>query len=261
MSGGPFVWSLRREAWESRSIYIAPLAVAAFALVGSMIRMLAKPNGDIRLTFEFGEGVIMFTTLVVAVFYSIDALCGERRDRSILFWKSMPVSDVTTVLAKASIPIVVLPLITFVVTVALHIGMALFASIATRNGVAVWSFLPEKWADLLFHLVTVHGIAWAPLFAWMLLVSAFARRAPLIWAVVPPLAIALVERIAFGTSSFASMLSRQLSGNDTMTGSGTMIGHPMPAEFLAWPGWWVGLLIAAGFIAAAARLRRLQVPI
>ena len=51
----------------------------------------------------------MFTTFIVGVFYCLDALHGERRDRSILFWKSLPVSDLTTVLSKASIPLVVLP--------------------------------------------------------------------------------------------------------------------------------------------------------
>ena len=51
----------------------------------------------------------MLTAFLVGVFYCLDALHGERRDRSILFWKSLPVSDLTTVLAKASVPCRVLP--------------------------------------------------------------------------------------------------------------------------------------------------------
>ena len=62
------------------------------------------------------------------MFYCLDALYGERRDRSILFWKSLPVSDLTTVLSKASIPIVVLPLLTFAVTVATQLIMLLSAA-------------------------------------------------------------------------------------------------------------------------------------
>ena len=59
----------------------------------------------------------MGTTFIVGIFYCLDALYGERRDRSILFWKSLPVSDLTTVLSKASIPLVVLPLLAFAITV------------------------------------------------------------------------------------------------------------------------------------------------
>ena len=60
--------------------------------------------------------LIMGTTLLVAIFYCLGALHSERRDRSILFWKSLPVSDLTAVLAKATIPIVILPLLAFAIT-------------------------------------------------------------------------------------------------------------------------------------------------
>ena len=70
----------------------------------------------------------MLTTFVVGVFYCLDALHGERRDRSILFWKSLPVSDLTTVLSKASIPLVVLPLLTFAITVVTQWIMLLLSS-------------------------------------------------------------------------------------------------------------------------------------
>ena len=63
--------------------------------------------------------LIMLSTTLVAVFYCLDALYGERRDRSILFWRSLPVSDTVAVLTKASIPIVgILPLLTFVIAIA-----------------------------------------------------------------------------------------------------------------------------------------------
>ena len=122
-------WSIRREFWESRSIYIAPLGVAALILVGFMISTIHLPGNmraalalspmqqheAIQQPYAVAELLMMGTFLIVAVFYCLDALHGERRDRSILFWKSLPVSDLTTVLAKASIPVVVLPLFTFAV--------------------------------------------------------------------------------------------------------------------------------------------------
>ena len=71
--------------------------------------------------------LIMATAFYRGIFYSLEALHGERRDRSILFWKSLPVSDLTTVLAKASIPLVVLPLLVFAITAALQFVMLLLS--------------------------------------------------------------------------------------------------------------------------------------
>src|SRR5262249_50005244 len=114
----PFYWSVRREVWEYRSIYIAPLAAAAVFLFGYAMSMLRLPQKMRELSaldpmrqrelieqpYTFAALLIMGTTFVVAFFYCLDTLHGERRDRSILFWKSLPVSDLTTVLAKATVP-------------------------------------------------------------------------------------------------------------------------------------------------------------
>ena len=132
-----FYWSVRRELWENRSIYIAPLAVAAVMLVGFLIASigramsLSEPAQRVAVLSEpndFAALLIMGTTFVVGIFYCLDALHGERRDRSILFWKSLPVSDLTTVLSKASIPLVVLPLLTFAIIVVTQLIMLLLGS-------------------------------------------------------------------------------------------------------------------------------------
>lgn len=86
----PFCWSVRREIWENRAIYIAPLAAAVLFLFGfaiSIIRM--RLRGEVVLSmhqFELAPALIMGSALIVSVFYCLDALYGERRDRSILFW-------------------------------------------------------------------------------------------------------------------------------------------------------------------------------
>src|SRR5277367_3350951 len=129
-------WSIRRELWENRSIYIAPLAVAGVALfafcLSSFVGIWEKPlrfnPAQPRAPFDMAAGLMMLTGIVVSVFYCLDALHGERRDRSILFWKSLPVSDATTVLAKASIPLVILPLLIFAIAVAMHWLMLLISS-------------------------------------------------------------------------------------------------------------------------------------
>ena len=113
----PFYWSVRRELWENRSIYFAPLGVAGVFLIGFLVSKMPGLSLDLHhndallAPYDIVAGLMMVTTMLVNVFYCADALYGERRDRSILFWKSLPVSDLTTVLAKASIPLVVVLLV------------------------------------------------------------------------------------------------------------------------------------------------------
>jgi len=279
-----FLWSVRRELWEYRSIYIAPLIVAALIIFGFLISTVHLP-GKMRAAmalapmqqqefiekpYDFAALLLMGTTFLVAIFYSLDALYGERRDRSILFWKSLPVSDVITVLSKASIPIVVLPLLTFAITFATQWIMLLLSSalmLARGQSVAaLWSHLPlfQMSLMLLFHVVAIHGLQFAPVYSWVLLVSSWARRAPLLWAVLPPLAIGVAEKIAFNTSHFAALLGYLLGGGpEIVTGKMQMLPlTPLAVgEFFINPGLWIGLAVAAAFLAAAVRLRRYREPI
>src|ERR1044072_6780579 len=128
----PFLWSVRRELWENKSIYVAPLAAAAVVLFGfgitafrlPQLRMNAlalqsvRQRSAIEVPYDIAAMMIMFTVFIVGIFYCLDALHGERRDRSILFWKSLPVSDHTTVLSKMFVPLVILPVITFAFIIA-----------------------------------------------------------------------------------------------------------------------------------------------
>ena len=284
----PFYWSVRRELWENRSIYFAPLAVAAIILFGFLIstiylpaRMRAALALDpmqqrelIEQPFNFAALLLMGTTLIVAVFYCLDALHGERRDRSILFWKSLPVSDFATVLSKASIPLVVLPLLTFAIIIATQwIMLLLSTAVLLGSGLTVatlWTQLP--WFQislmLLFHLLAVHALYYAPIYGWLLLVSGWARRATFLWAGLPLLAMCVVEKIAFNTSHFAGMLQSRFSGGPEAGDfpvTGLVAIHPLthlaPLHFLSSPGLWVGLVVFAAFLAAAVRLRRYQGPI
>ena len=284
----PIYWSVRRELWENRSIYLAPLAVSALFLFGFLISTAHLPDKMraaaalspmeqhklIAQPYLIASGLMMLTTLVVAVFYCLDALYGERRDRSVLFWKSLPVSDLTTVLSKAITPVVILPLVSFAITLVTQWIMLLVSTaVLLGSGLSVaplWTHasLFQTWLMLLYHLLTVHGLWYAPIYGWLLLVSVWARRSPFLWAALPLLAIGVVEKIAFNTSHFAAMLvNRMLGGgggsDDFMTGSLSMdpLMHFTPGQFLFSPGLWIGLAIAAAFLAAAVRLRRYQGPI
>jgi ABC-2 type transport system permease protein len=277
-------WSVRRELWENRAIYIAPLAVAALFLVGFLISAIHPPaqmrdamaldpmrhQELVEQPYTFAAFFLMGISFIVAVFYCLDALYGERRDRSILFWKSLPVSDLTTVLAKASIPILILPLVTFAITIVTQWIMLLLSSavlLARGQSVAtLWSHLPlfQMSLMLLFHLVAIHGLQFAPIYCWMLLVSGWARRAPLLWAVLPPLTIGVAEKIAFNTSHFAALMNYLFGGGPEIT-TGKMAMAPLTpiavGQFLINPGLWIGLVVAAALLAAAVRLRRYREPI
>ena len=268
-------WCVRRELWESRSIYLAPLFVAAVFVFGFLIGAFARPlqRHGIKSFYDFAAIVIMATTFIVAVFYCLEALNSERRDRSILFWKSLPVSDLTTVLSKASIPLVVLPLVTFAITIVTQLLMLLISTAALmRSGQSVatmWNGLHLFQASpgLLYHLLVIHGLWYAPIFGWLLLVSAWARRAAFLWAALPLFAIGVVEKIAFNTSYFAGMLANRISGGGqgAVDRAGGMSMDLMPAsgpvQFLISPGFWFGLAVAAVFLGAAVRLRRNREPI
>jgi ABC-2 type transport system permease protein len=288
----PMYWSIRRELWENRSVYVAPLAVAAVVVLGFLISLIGLPRSmrdltaldpahqRIMLAMPYSHAVwlLILTAFIVGIFYSLDALHGERRDRSILFWKSLPVSDLTTVLSKASIPLVVLPLLVFAISVILQLIMLLLSTavlmISGAGAATLWTRLPF----FQMQLVLLYGLAvlalWhAPLYVWLLLVSGWARRATFLWAVLPPLAIGVFEKIAFRTSYFGSLLLDRLFGfaADAFAFKG-QDGVPVdphfipltqltPGKFLSTPGLWIGLGAAAIFLAAAVRLRRYREPI
>jgi ABC-2 type transport system permease protein len=279
-------WSIRRELWENRSIYLAPLAVAAVFLVGFFIGLVRLPDRmraalalplmqqreAIQQPYFIAALMLMATQILVALVYCVDAFYGERRDRSILFWKSLPVSDRTTVLSKASIPILVIPLVTFAVTAATQ-WIMLLASSAVLSGsgmspATLWAHVPFFETTLVNfgHLVMYHGIWYAPFYGWLLMVSAWANRAPFLWALLPPIAIGFVERIAFNSSHFAAMVQYRFGGDPGSMMPGRrmtmdMLGPHSPVEYLTRPGLWIGLALTAGFLFAAVRLRRSRGPI
>ncbi|MFL6583315.1 MAG: ABC transporter permease, partial [Chthoniobacterales bacterium] len=268
----PFYWSVRRELWENRSIYVAPLIVAAIEIIGFAISAVGLParrravllldparqRHAIEQPYDAAAGMMMLTILIVGVFYCLDALHAERRERSILFWKSMPVSDLTTALSKLTVPMIVLPVIAFLLSICVHLAIALLTSILlllhAMSPASTWMAVPfiQNWVVLLYGLVVV-TLWYAPVYGWAMLVSAWARRATFLWAVLPFLAASAFERIAFGTSYFASLIRQRLFGfaADAFDFSGR--GHPSvdvlsqltPGRYLGTPGLWLGLLLAA----------------
>jgi ABC-2 type transport system permease protein len=283
----PFYWSVWRELWENRSIYVAPASVAGVILLGALISSGHLPGrrrnamlldevrrrAAIELPYNIVAMMLIVTAFIVGFFYCLDALYGERRDRSILFWKSLPVSDLTTVLSKIIIPLAILPAIVFVIVVVTQFCMLLISSaVLMPSGLAgtTWeNFNPVRESVVLFYGLIVIALWHAPIYGWALLISGIARRATFLWAVLPPLAIGIFEKVTFNTSYFTSMLkSRLLDAGNTAFNfqmhrsiSIDLMTQLTPGRFLMTPGLWIGLLFAAGFVIAAVQLRRYRGPL
>ena len=280
----PFYWSIRRELWENRSIYVAPILVAIVVLFGFLVSTSglperrrevlllesAKTRAAIEMPYNMAAIMLMLTAFIVGVFYCLDALYGERRDRSILFWKSLPVSDSTTLLSKVTIPLVVLPLVTFAIVVATQLVMMLWTSVLLighgMSPASTWTYVPlfQNSFILLYGLAAI-ALWHAPIYGWALLVSGWARRATFLCAVLPFLAVAFFEKITFGTSHFGSMVKDRFMGFAPKAFAFNMhsVDSPQltPVAYLSSPGLWLGLIVAALFIAAAVRLRRYRGPL
>ena len=284
----PLYWSVRRELWENHSIYVAPLAVAGFVLLGFSISALrwpeklraalaldpAKQHEALLTPYYFAAFMIILTAFFVGVFYSLDALYAERRDRSVLFWKSLPVSDFTAVLSKVSIPLVALPLVSFSIIVAtrgimllLHVAVLRTGGLSAAPLLTQLHFFASSLAVL--YALAVEALWYAPIYGWMLLVSVWARRATFLWATLPLLAIWVVEKLAFNTEHFGALLKYRLFGwygqAFVAQASGPLTASPLndlaPGRFLSTPGLWFGLMFAVVLFAAAVRLRRYRSPL
>ncbi len=281
----PVYWSVRRELWENRYLYLAPLIVTAVVLFATFVSTVmiahrmqkqdpAKPQTAIVQPLNIAPAPIMFTTLIIGLFYCLDALHGERRDRSLLFWKSLPVSDRTAVLSKAGIPLVFLPVLAYVLSVATQLvllvtGTAVMLGYGLSPAPLWTGFRFFEGLVIMFYGLGVHALWYAPVYGWLLLLSAWARRSVFLWAVLPVLAIAAVERIVFSTTGFLSMLQYRFTGvmgeafisGPGATGDIDRLGQLTLLKFLTRPGLWLGLIFAAACIAAAIRLRRLREPV
>src|SRR6266404_1395320 len=270
----PFYWSVWRELWENHSIYIAPSIVAAIILFGSFVGAFhltgrrqnallldpARRRAAIEMPYDIAAMMLIFTAFIIGVFYCLDALHGERRERSILFWKSLPVSDFTTVLSKAIVPLAVLPAVSFAIIVVTQFIMLLISTAALLpSGLATTTWtnfnLFQQSLILLYGLIAI-ALWHAPIYGWALLVSGWVRRATFLWAALPPVAIAIFEKITFNTSYVSNLLKERVLG--FAPNAFDLGGHRgmavdsfiqlTPGRYLSTPGLWLGLIFAAGFV-------------
>lgn len=303
------LWLIRREIWENRSLWIAPLVVAgviliaaAFGHVGDRGNFWIQGDAEIDISAEDRENirnalattsldkkqvvyaitlssftaVQLFTMVIVLFFYLLDSLLAERKDRSILFWKSLPVADSAVVMSKVLTAAVVTPVFVLVVSSVLQVLFAGVWSVrfsGTILGDALMAWDGGIWIKLQasFLLGLVCAIFWyLPMLAYLLLVSVWARRNAFLWAVLPPVAILAIEGMILQSREFGDFLGRRFIGmfelmeehtgrmSDGGVNGMVTMGDAFDAASAVFTSYetWLGVLVAAAMIFGAIRIRR-----
>jgi ABC-2 type transport system permease protein len=304
---------IKREFWENKGAFrTTPLVIAGLHLVGmlmflitfnhfdnefqslkELIRFVSQQDVELRNQILYAanlESSVIFSLVLafVVFFYLLGSLFDDRKDRSILFWKSLPASDTLTIGSKLLSAMIVAPLIFWVICVITYmVTMLLFSVVVMTLGENPWTLFlslgnPFKAWSLVLLSYFAQSIWALPLYGWLILVSSFAPRIPLLFAVLPPIILGVLELWIdflktftlsdnlFGLFGrwFANsplIISGDMHEND---GFGAALGIPITSDFdhqvtvanmfdrLFSSDMLIGLLVATVFLAAALWLRR-----
>jgi ABC-2 type transport system permease protein len=287
-----YVWLMRREFWENRAIWLVPAALGALlvlaALFGGYQVVGAVDLTTVRSVIQAGalDGMIMISMTffgVMAIYstwYLLDCLYGDRKDRSILFWKSMPISDAATVIAKLAMALILIPLCYFAFADLTTLLMAFIISVRSGSiGSSLWR--GDLWLQiqgLWLYLIVTTAIWYLPIAGWLLTVSAWAKRAVILWSILPPLALVLAERVFLGTHVIARQLGARLGllsyvshafqytpgsenwvnteiGHDIITAPVSVYRFVNASGFVSSPETWIGAAVGIALIVCAIQLR------
>jgi ABC-2 type transport system permease protein len=230
---------VRREFWEHRYLWLAPAVIAALLALSPLIG-----HGALQLPpFGAAESRVALSTLVqwglwvplcvvmafCLSYYLLDCLYAERKDRSILFWKSLPVSDALTVGSKVLVALAIVPLGVFVLALVTHLLFSTILNLRFTIGnepLLIFNFVQWLRTEVTLFLVLLLAVLWyAPWGAYLLGVSAFARRSPFLWATLPPVLAPLLERMVLGTHYLWSFINYRTYGLWAKLGIGHGSGH------------------------------------
>lgn len=312
-----FGFMMRREFWENRGGFlIAPLSIGGF-IVGSALLaisaaaiLVTEVNGnEFMLSQVFGKigeidlsdidkfanaalftvtGIFNVALFFIVFFYLLGSLYDDRRDRSILFWKSLPISDAKTVASKLVAATVLAPVLCVFAIALTHLALMIIATFLAWNaGLGAWEYVwgpadPVNVWLLMLGAYAVQALWMLPVWGWLVLASAFAKSKPFLWAVVPPIMLAIMQSWFNFTRYFRwndnwvwMMIGERMLGgvvplainiddNDFQVGREGFNDDAMD-PLITWNGllerfsdvdlWW-GLLVAAVFISAAIWIRR-----
>lgn len=299
-----FTTLVRREYWEHRSLLWVPLGVAALIVLGTLFG--THVTGTVRISLD-GDETEYFTrlainvdeqrklfavwiaglslpVLIAALFacfgYLLDSLYAERKDRSILFWRSLPVSDRDTVLAKFFVAMVATPLLVWAVSlVTSALTFVLVSAKVSGTPLAplgIWhglTWLGVQWT--LLQNLLVASLWYSPIAAYLMLVSVYAKRSPWLWVSLPPLIAVIAENLLFGTKFVPQFIGYRLFGffravdvsvhagrgtSSDAIGRGVETAHERISAiaFLGDPNLWLGVFVCVALLVIVMRTRRLR---
>ena len=303
---------LKREFWEHRGgFFWAPLIAGAITLLftvlgaigGSILKSRhgneihindANPDqiaralggaGDVALLG--GIAIALMVLGFVVFFYALGSLYDDRKDRSVLFWKSLPVSDASTVGSKVAWALALAPLISVAIGIVLGLALWIVAALTTTvnglpgaTGIFTYSH-PVRVISHVLAMVPLYALWALPAVGWLMLCSAAARSKPFLWAVmIPVLGCALISfsNVVLGmgydvgplwyTVAYRSLLSvfpgTWLPTIDSVTADRVRGPEDIGLAVNAADHWtiagsadlWIGAVVGVLMIVAAIRLRR-----
>jgi len=276
--------ALRQHGVEARSHVHVGMELNAF-----MTHFPDDKLDELKRGFDVGlMGLTMplrITLFFVMLFYCIGSLYDERKDRSVLFWKSLPVSDAHTVLSKVATVLLLAPLITFAASVVLQTSFLLIVATLTwfHGGSPMrMVFGPAEplalWARMLAD-VPVNSLWILPAVGWLMFASSFARGKAFLWAVVPPIMLGVLSAMSDLMSTlslpdawiwvhvvmrafpiglrFANIERGPVNiGGMRLGDDGPELTWSDLGDTLMDPELWIGALIGVGLIVAAIYYRR-----
>ncbi len=280
------IWLVRREFWENRAIWMIPAVIGGFmvliALFGRVDLMSISSQVPIQAVgggFLLAVGATFFAVMsIYSTWYLLDCLYADRKDRSVLFWKSMPISDTTTVLSKLATALIVIPAVYFAAADLTTLIMAFIVSVRSSASIdgalwhaGLWLQLQALW----LYMIVTTALWYLPIAAYLLVVSAWAKRAVMLWSLLPPLALVLAERWFLDSHVIAGELGERLVGypwrafrddpgsswvttvvdNDTITTPTSVWGFFNVGGFFSSAETWIGAAVGVALIVCAIQLR------
>ena len=303
---GHYVALIKRELWEHRSIFVTPIVIASVVTLGTLTALVFVGEFKEELTLAiFGaqnvagdtERKAVLTGLflgsswlfmlglgVLTIFYALDSLYAERKDKSILFWRSLPVTDAETVISKLLTALFVIPSIAMIGIIATHLINLIVTSLWVSSkggdaGMLIWgsaSFL-DNWLAMIVVLYAV-AIWMSPFVGWFLFVSAWTKRSPLLMAFLPLVLIPMIEGIFLRSAHFAEAvwgraaqlpifagidMERFFDEDNPMHGAANMpqemvslLTHLDLGRFVSSVDTWIGIVVCGLLTTAAIYVRR-----
>jgi len=216
---------LKREYWENKGAFrTTPLVIGGIYIVlllmflitfnhfdnefqslKELARWISQIDASLRGeiiyvgSITFFPGLFNIALSFVVFFYLLGSLYDDRKDRSILFWKSLPASDTLTLVSKLLSAMVVAPVIFWAIYVLTSIVIMLVTSVVVLAiGENPWTLFlgvgnPFKAWSMLLLSYLAQSIWALPLYGWLMLVSSFAPRIPLLFAILPPVVVAVLQ--------------------------------------------------------------------